>query len=321
MVEALRPAPPTCDHITQSTGTICRDFPRMSISLPGSVAMKAIPLALGVVLLATACHGGSTRGSQPTTAPRRPVSSHRRGSAHPGLPTSAQQARALSRLVRLGYPIYCGGRRKPVVALTFDDGPGPYTPIALRMLRRAHARATFFLVGKVLRRFSWMPRKEAELAALGDHTWTHSYGPGLSPSAIRSELARTKRAVTQLAHAPVLLYRPPYGARSPAATSAARRLGLVEVLWSTDSADSAGAVPRQILANVTAGLHPGAIILMHENRGQTLKALKAILRRAKRRHLRTVTVPELLTMDPPSYAQLRRGPGGCGAHLTAGSGG
>src|SRR2546428_241015 len=126
-----------------------------------------------------------------------------------------------------------------------------------------------------------MPRKEAKLAALGDHTWTHSHVPSLSAQTIKRKLARTKQTVTQLSHSPVLLYRPPYGVSSRAASSAAHRLELVEVLWNTNNTDSTDADPQQILANVTAGLHPNTIILMHENRGQTLKALKAILRRAK----------------------------------------
>src|SRR5262245_15043661 len=53
----------------------------------------------------------------------------------------------LDRLVERAQPLYCGGTRKPLVALTFDDGPGPYTAAILDELRREKARATFFLVG------------------------------------------------------------------------------------------------------------------------------------------------------------------------------
>lgn len=91
----------------------------------------------------------------------------------------------------------------------------------------------------------------------------------------------------------------------------ARTLGLVQVLWSTDSADSLGANYAGI---VLTGLRPGAIILMHENRGQTIRALKfLIIPRLRGRHLRLVTVPQLLTVDPPSAAQLAQGARGCGA--------
>ena len=272
--------------------------------------MTRAPLALAsVALVAAGCTSGGSH-SRATTTKRQVVVTHPRRH-HAALPSPREQRRALRRLVRIGYPVYCGGRRARVVALTFDDGPGAYTPIALRMLRRAHARATFFLVGKELQYFPGYPRRETSLAALGDHTWTHSFMPHLSAKEQQSELARTKQAVVRASGARVMLYRPPYGARSPAASAAARRLGLVEVVWSVDSRDSEGADPPHILANVTAGLHPGAIVLMHENRGQTLKALKAIMRRAKQRQLRMLTLPELLTVDPPSRKQLRLGIAGC----------
>ena len=68
----------------------------------------------------------------------------------------------------------------------------------------------------------------------------------------------------------------------------------------------------QIEHNVIAGLRPGAIILMHENHGQTVRALINIFGALKRRHLRAVSVAQLLTDDPPSAAQLRTPGGGCG---------
>src|SRR5947199_7469979 len=87
---------------------------------------------------------------------------------------------------------------------------------------------------------------------------------------------------------------------------------MLEVIWTMDSRDSLGAEWNGIIENVEAGLHPGSIILMHENRGQTIRALTTLLPELKRRHLRSVSLPELLATDPPSLAQLRRGPDGCG---------
>ncbi len=68
-------------------------------------------------------------------------------------------------------------------------------------------------------------------------------------------------------------------------------------------------------------MHPGAIILMHENRGQTIRALTTILPVLRRRGLRSVTLPELLASDPPSLAQLQAGSRGCGGALLHGNGG
>jgi peptidoglycan/xylan/chitin deacetylase (PgdA/CDA1 family) len=95
---------------------------------------------------------------------------------------------------------------------------------------------------------------------------------------------------------------------------------MVEILWTVDSADSLGADYAGIARNVIAGLHPGAIILMHENRGQTIRAMLPIFAALARRHLRTESVPQLLAEDPPSVAQLRAGGSGCGSHVRASGG-
>jgi peptidoglycan/xylan/chitin deacetylase (PgdA/CDA1 family) len=93
---------------------------------------------------------------------------------------------------------------------------------------------------------------------------------------------------------------------------------LLEILWSDDSADSLGATWAGIIRNVEAGLRPGEIILMHENRGQTIRALTTLLPELRRRHLRSVSLPELFASDPPSAAQVREGSRGC--HLAGGRG-
>ena len=61
-----------------------------------------------------------------------------------------------------------------------------------------------------------------------------------------------------------------------------------------------------------AGLRPGSIILMHENHGQTIRALPYIFAALRRRHLRTASIPQLLTEDPPSAAQVEGGWSACG---------
>jgi peptidoglycan/xylan/chitin deacetylase (PgdA/CDA1 family) len=90
---------------------------------------------------------------------------------------------------------------------------------------------------------------------------------------------------------------------------------MLEVLWNVDSFDWAGAKWNGIARNVLRHLSPGAIVLMHENRGQTIRALKFIILPALRRlRYRLVTVQELLALDPPSTAQLRRGLQGCSSN-------
>jgi peptidoglycan/xylan/chitin deacetylase (PgdA/CDA1 family) len=208
-------------------------------------------------------------------------------------------------------PIYCGGGR-PYAALTFDDGPGTYTALALRILRAAHLRATFFLVGRNLATFSKLARADAQMGALGNHTWSHPFLPALSSAAIDQQIESTSVGIRRYTGVSVQLFRPPYEARNANVDAAAHRRGLLEILWNVDSRDSLGANYAAIARNVLAGLSPGAIVLLHENRGQTIRALKfSIIPALRRFHLHMVTVPQLLALDPPTRAQLRAGRLGC----------
>jgi peptidoglycan/xylan/chitin deacetylase (PgdA/CDA1 family) len=222
-------------------------------------------------------------------------------------PSEAEQRQAVARFAELGLPILCGGNQGRFVALTFDDGPGPYTDLAMRILRRRGVRATFVLVGSRVELFPSLPAREAAFGALGDHTWTHRYLPTLPDAAVRREISSTLAIVGQTSEAPVLLFRPPYGGRTRRIDRIVRSFGLVQVLWSVDSRDSTGARVKGIYRNVLAGLKPGAIILMHENRARTIKSLiRYVLTAIRKRHYKMVTIPELLALDPPTVEQVRK---------------
>ena len=217
----------------------------------------------------------------------------------------------IRRTAALGLPVYCGGTRGRDVAFTFDDGPGPYTRLALKKLRKAHERATFFVVGISMNAWRGTLPLELRLAAIGDHTYSHPFLPALPPSQIRFELERTAEMIQAQSGEHVDLFRAPYGASNAAVDEVAKRLGLLQIVATIDSRDSLGANWAQIIKNVEAGLHPGSIILLHENRGQTIRALTKLLPVLYRRHLRSVSLPELFAVDPPSVARIRRGLSGC----------
>jgi peptidoglycan-N-acetylglucosamine deacetylase len=214
-------------------------------------------------------------------------------------------------LARLGLPVYCAGHHGNDVAFTFDDGPGPYTYLALRRLTQAGERATFFVVGRSMNYHPGWLRRELTVAAIGDHTYTHPPLPILPPAQIVSEIVTTEHLIQAQIGQRVYLFRPPYGARNRQVDQIVKRLGLLDIMWSTDSRDSLGANWAQIIRNVEAGLHPGAIILFHENHGQTIRALPTLLAVLHKRHLRSVSLPELFATDPPSVRQVRRGSIGC----------
>jgi peptidoglycan/xylan/chitin deacetylase (PgdA/CDA1 family) len=161
---------------------------------------------------------------------------------------------------------------------------------------------------------------ELKVAAVGDHSYHHPLLSALPADQVRSEIELTKQKIERDSGQPVQLFRPPYGGRNPTVDGIVKSLGLLQVMWTMDSRDSLGAEWSGIIQNVEAGLRPGSIILMHENHGQTIRALTTLLPELRRRHLRSVSLPELLASDPPTLAQLRRGPQGCGVK-SLGSGG
>jgi peptidoglycan/xylan/chitin deacetylase (PgdA/CDA1 family) len=221
-------------------------------------------------------------------------------------PQEGSRRTTLQALARKGVPLYCGGRHGRYVALTFDDGPSSYTARLLRVLARADARATFFVVGNRVSARSALVRIEERRGAVGNHTWSHPRLVGLERRVLVQELVRTQAAVVRATGgARPLLFRPPYGAGTPAESAAVRALGLADVRWSVDSGDDRpGATAGSVVRTVTAGLRPGAIVLLHDAHPWTVAALPWILRAMQHRHLTAVTIPELVALDPPSHAQL-----------------
>jgi peptidoglycan/xylan/chitin deacetylase (PgdA/CDA1 family) len=212
----------------------------------------------------------------------------------------------LEALARDRTPLYCGGRHGRYVALTFDDGPSSYTPRVLRLLRRAHTRATFFVIGSRAAERPELVRAESLLGAVGNHTWTHPRLVTLARRDVIRQLLLTQSAIVRATGGmrPVL-FRPPYGVGTPAETAAVHALRLVDVRWSLDSLDSRpGATAGAVAREVVAGLRPGAIVLLHDIHPWTVAALPRILRAVRRRGLMPVTIPELVALDPPSHAEL-----------------
>lgn len=285
------------------------------------MTLAALVAALGLAALSVSVfsRGSSGRTAAHATLPSAVAGAHRPNDARSSR-TEAQQA-AVERIAAYGLPLFCGGRSKRMVALTFDDGPGPYTRLAIAKLRKHHLRATFFLVGKQIRAYPGLAPQEHLVGVDGDHTMTHPFLPALPRAEMVQEIAGAKALIEHVTAQRVILFRPPYEGRTPAIDHEAKTLGMLEVLWTIDSGDSLGANYAGIEHNVLAGLHPGSIILMHENHGQTIRALLSIFAALTHDHLRAVTIPELVQDDPPSLAQLRAGGHGCGVSRQGGNGG
>lgn len=212
--------------------------------------------------------------------------------------------RAVAAAVQRGQPLYCGGGNANVVALTFDDGPGPYTERLLGLLRDAQAHATFFVIGSQLAERPHAPHEESALGAVGNHTWSHPRLTELPTWLVWAELLRTQYELSLVLGWKPQLFRPPYELHDRSSDGVARSLGLLEVLWSATSGDDRKhPTRRSVTRNVIRELRPGAIVLMHDIHPWTVAAMPAILKAIHARGLRAVSIPELLVLDPPAGNQ------------------
>ena len=229
-------------------------------------------------------------------------------------------------LLDAGIPIYCGGGTGPYVALTFDDGPGPYTAQLVALLKQYGARATFFEIGQKVVGHPGRVRMEASVGAIGDHSFTHPNLITLPPAQIRSELLRTQRAIRRITKRRPILFRPPFGDNAPSILQIARSLGMLEVMWDADSGDgSEASTPpsEEIYQHLVDRVRAGAIVLMHEDETvpATLNALKLFLPYMQQKGFKAVTVPQLLRLDPPPLEQVAKGSGGCNSSWQPGGSG
>lgn len=218
--------------------------------------------------------------------------------AHPG--PAGERTTRLDRMAWAGTPLYCGGPGKRVFALTFDDGPGPWTEGLVAVLRRRRAPATFFLVGNRVPLWLSAARAEAAFGAVGNHTWSHPQLPRLRPRRLRTELLWTQDELSRRLGVRARLFRPPYEEADRRVDRLVRSLGLLDVRWNVDPGDARrDARPGPVARRVVRALRPGAIVLLHDAHPWTARVVRVVLAAARRRHLRPVTVPELVEHDPP----------------------
>lgn len=181
---------------------------------------------------------------------------------------------------------------KPIMYLSFDDGPSTYTPALLDVLRKHDVKATFFMLGLNVRQHPDHVR--AVVAAgheVGNHTYSHSSMPDMTTKKIEQEIMRTADLI--LAAAPNVngdgrldLLRPPYGANSMRVQKAAKKMGYRIAIWNIDPEDWKSIGYKKISQNVRANAKPGAVVLAHDggrNQSTTIKAFDKIIPQLKAR--------------------------------------
>lgn len=178
------------------------------------------------------------------------------------------------------------------VALTFDDGPGPYTAKLLTYLDRGHAKATFFLLGQQAKHYPELVKAQAKAGMeLGNHTWNHPQLSRLKKSAVNSQVDRTNKAIARASGGtkPVFL-RPPYGdlLRSQRAT-----VSMPLALWDVDTLDWKTRSTKATIKSAAAA-KPGDIVLMHDIHESTVEAVPQIVKKLQAKGIHLVTLSTLM---------------------------
>ncbi len=189
---------------------------------------------------------------------------------------------------------------RPVVAMTFDDGPHKtLTPRLLDILKERGIKATFFVVGRNVAEYPEIAKRIVDEGhEIANHTWSHPWLTRLSDSSVRRQLQKTSDAIENHTGVKPVLFRAPYGAlRKRQRAWIFRDFGYPEVLWTVDPLDwkrpGVSVVTRRIVDEAS----PGAIILAHDIHKSTIDAMPGTLDQLRAKGFEFATMSELIAME------------------------
>lgn len=179
------------------------------------------------------------------------------------------------------------------IALTYDDGPSdPDTFHLLDVLSKHDVRATFFMIGRFVRKRPDIARAVADTGHLiGNHTMTHPLLLTRAPRVVRQQLRDCNAALEDVLGRSVRWFRPPHGSRRPDILHSARELGLTTVMWNAMGYDWRPTTPESVQQHIlrsfrrnqrrghatNALLHDGGQAEHHQDRSHTVTATDRLI--------------------------------------------
>lgn len=192
-------------------------------------------------------------------------------------------------------------RTAKCIALTFDDGPGPFTAQLLADLQQYDARATFFVLGRQAVASPGLIRAEIDGGhEVGSHSWSHPELTRLTPAQVTRQLALADTALRAATGQAPTLVRPPYGALNATVKREAAR---PVILWNRDTLDWKYRNAQHVVDAVLGTARPGDIVLMHDIHPSTVEAVPKILAALAQQGYHFVTVSQLLRGVPLNAGQ------------------
>ncbi len=195
---------------------------------------------------------------------------------------------------------------KKMVALTFDDGPSEvWTPLILDELKKAGIKATFFMIGRHVKKYPEIARrvvKEGHLIA--NHGFAHCVMLYYQPPEIEEEIKYTEHIIKEVTGVTTKYFRPPKAWLRREIKEHIKSLGYEVILWSLNSKDWVNFNHKKIVRYLSRKVRNGDILLFHDSgnvfsteggtRNQTVKSITLLVKTLKEQGYEFVTVEELI---------------------------
>lgn len=181
---------------------------------------------------------------------------------------------------------------KPMVAITFDDGPHPeHTRAILSALKKYNGAATFYVLGKRATVYSDVIQEIHNSGSeIGNHSWAHADYSKLNSSDIKTDKNKVQNTIKEIIGTAPATIRVPYGATNKEVEAG---VGMPVILWSVDTNDWKDKDKAVIVQRATSNIKDGDIILMHDIWKETADAVPDILKELSNKGFQIVTVSEM----------------------------
>ena len=188
------------------------------------------------------------------------------------------------------------------IAITFDDGPGPYTNRLLDCLAANDAKATFFVLGQQVESYPDAVKRAYQMGCqIGNHSYDHSNLTGLTLSEAKKQITQTNQIIKSVIGRNPWVVRPPGGNYNE---EVAAKINQPLILWSLDTRDWESKNTQAVVESVLNNVKSGDIILMHDIHLSTIEAAEILIPTLKSLGYDLVTVSELAKS---SGTALKRG--------------
>lgn len=180
---------------------------------------------------------------------------------------------------------------KPMIALTFDDGPSVYTPRILDCLEKYGQKATFFVVGTNAARYGSTMKRAYDMGCeIGNHSYNHPNLNRLSYNGIVNEMNATDVHIIAATGSAATVSRTPGGSYNSTVCSTIKT---PIILWSVDTMDWKTRDTWSTVNSVLNNAKDGDIVLMHDIHSPTIRAAEILIPELVSRGYQLVTVSEL----------------------------